>query len=246
MLSRSSIARWLSSLKVSLNLVRVSWAFRWVTFSWHVGLPINCTVVPEGFRYSVGVVSVQPNVVTCEYVSHASSVKWIKWNCAACCHDAWARFVALHPSMLADFFFLVLWMECSFYNLIMIYATLLFNYSLSAHLFSRPRQNQGLLYKHLHHSLIKWLSQFLWKISSRRRHAQTVKDSASSRKINYSDKKNLILNLKGHQKLRWFCWIGGILPIGGVALRRVCACRQHSRILSVSISPLLFRLQNWG
>ena len=95
------------------------------------------------------------------------------------------------------FLFLVFWMECSFYNLIMIYATILFNYSLSAHLFSRPRQNQGLLYKHLHHSLIKWLSQFLWKISSRRRHAQTVKDSASSRKKNYSD--NFFKNFKSQR-----------------------------------------------
>jgi hypothetical protein len=62
------------------------------------------------------------------------------------------------------------------------------------------------------------------KKSLRRRHAQTVKNVASSHKTNYID----ILNLDGHLN----CCIGlkvkaillnwWILPTGGVALGRVC------------------------
>ena len=62
----------------------------------------------------------------------------------------------------------------------------------------------------------------------RRRHAQTNRDMASNHKIEYVTQVQDILNLKGQQN----CMIGSkvtafllnrwILPIGGVALGRVC------------------------
>ena len=51
-------------------------------------------------------------------------------------------------------------------------------------IFSRPGVSQGLLYKHLCHSLPYWLSHPLVKISLRCRHAHTVINGASSQKTN--------------------------------------------------------------
>ena len=73
----------------------------------------------------------------------------------------------------------------------------------------------------------------------RRRHAQTVKDSSSSYKIDYVIVIKKFLNLKGHQNcitgLRVTAILvkGYILPIGGVASTRVCACT-----LRVCLHPL--------
>ena len=77
------------------------------------------------------------------------------------------------------------------------------------------------------------------KISLRPRHAQTNKDCASSHKIAYVDIFPEIINLEGH--LNWFIGLKamlflvnwGILPAGGVASGRVCAC---SRLVSYLIS----------
>ena len=64
-----------------------------------------------------------------------------------------------------------------------------------------------------------------------------VKDGASIYKIDYVYIFSEILNLERHQN----CFIGskvpaiylngGILPIGGVALGRVCACSLRSRLV---------------
>ena len=66
---------------------------------------------------------------------------------------------------------------------------------------SRPWQSQGLLYKHLCHSLIhwfiNWLTDPLVEIYLRCRHAQMVTNCASSHKTNYID-IFFILNLEGH------------------------------------------------
>ena len=53
--------------------------------------------------------------------------------------------------------------------------------------FSRPGRSQGLLYKHLSAWLIDWLIHPLFKIFVGHRHAQTVKNGASSHKTNYID-----------------------------------------------------------
>ena len=75
-----------------------------------------------------------------------------------------------------------------------------------------------------------------------RRHAQIVKDCASSHKIEIFSEN---LNLEGHpnrfigSKATAILLNGGILPIGGVASGRVCACRVRSRLV---LNPLLFRM----
>ena len=56
---------------------------------------------------------------------------------------------------------------------------------LKLRLFSKAGQSQGLLYKHLHHSLIHSLSDPLVPTALWRHHTQTVKDSSSSYKIDY-------------------------------------------------------------
>ena len=99
------------------------------------------------------------------------------------------------------------------------------------YLISRPWQSQGLLYKHLRHSLINWFSwSWFVKITLQRPYAQIVDDCASSHKINYVNIFSQIRNLEGHlhrfigSKVTAILVNGGILPTGGVASRRVCAC----------------------
>ena len=104
-------------------------------------------------------------------------------------------------------------------------------------LFSRPVQSQGLLYKHLCHWLIDWLSHPFPLTALRHRHAQTVIDSSLSYKIDYVIVIKSFLNSEGHQncivgsKVTVILLNGLILPIGGVALRRVCACSLRSRLV---------------
>ena len=68
------------------------------------------------------------------------------------------------------------------------------NYHIEARLFikkrfhyiiSRPGQSQGLLYKHHCHSFIDSVSEPFPPTALRRRHAQTVRVSTSSYKIEY-------------------------------------------------------------
>ena len=66
------------------------------------------------------------------------------------------------------------------------------------------------------------------KISLRRRHAQTVKNGASSHKTNYVEILSDILNPEWHQnrfigsKVTVILLKGWILPIGGAASGMVC------------------------
>ena len=60
---------------------------------------------------------------------------------------------------------------------------------------SRPGRSQGLLYKQPQDSLIKSVSLFL----PQRRHAQMVRDSPFSYKIDYVIVIKNFLNRKGHQ-----------------------------------------------
>ena len=112
---------------------------------------------------------------------------------------------------------------------------------------SRPWQSQGLLYKHLCHSLIhwfiNWLTDPLVEIYLRCRHAQMVTNCASSHKTNYID----IFYSKpwrAPESLYWFKSYGDfgcILPPSGVALGRVCtaACAagffSHINILNLRL-----------
>ena len=103
---------------------------------------------------------------------------------------------------------------------------------------SRPGQSQGLLYKHLFHSLINSVNK--WAVPSNSfmaLHAQTVRDSTSSYKIDYVKMINNFLNPEGHQnpfsgsKVTVTLLNGWIWPIGGVALGRVCVCSLRSRLV---------------
>ena len=106
-------------------------------------------------------------------------------------------------------------------------------------LFSRPEQSQGLLYKHLCHSLIHSLCHPLVEIffSAPPRPNAMVGDGEFSHKINYFPffkKQNP--NLGGHlnrfigSKVRAILMNGGILPRGGVATGRVCPCSLRSSL----------------
>ena len=66
-----------------------------------------------------------------------------------------------------------------------------------------------------------------------RRHALMVEDDALSNKIDYVTIFQEILNLKGHPHRITSSILrnGWILPIGGVALRRVCVCSLRSRLV---------------
>ena len=70
----------------------------------------------------------------------------------------------------------------------------------------------------------------------RRRHGQTVRDT-SSYKIDYVKPIKTFLNPEGHHnritgsKVIAVFLDGGTLPIGGVALGRVCACSLRSRLV---------------
>ena len=76
------------------------------------------------------------------------------------------------------------------------------------------------------------------KISLQRRHALVVKDGAFSHKIDYVSICLEIQNLEGHfnrfigSKVTTILVNGGILPSGGVASGRVCACSLRSRLVS--------------
>ena len=104
-----------------------------------------------------------------------------------------------------------------------------------------PGKARAALQTHLSliNSLTDWLSHHFVKISLRRRHAQTVKNDASSHKTNYIDILSKILNLEGHQnccigpKVTAILLNGWILPNGGASSGRVCACSLHSRLVSV-------------
>ena len=89
-------------------------------------------------------------------------------------------------------------------------------------LVSRSGQSQGLLYIYY---LIHSFSHL--KISLWHRHTQTVKDCASSHKIGHEGHLNCCIGSKVTG-----IWVkGGILPSGGVALGRVCACSLRSRLI---------------
>ena len=92
-------------------------------------------------------------------------------------------------------------------------------------------------------SLINWFSQPFPPTALQRRHAQTVRDSISSYKIDYVKMIKNSLNPEGHQNpisgskvtailLKWW-----ILPIVGASSGRVCACSLRSR--------LVYRLWPW-
>ena len=115
---------------------------------------------------------------------------------------------------------------------------------------SRPGQSQWLLYKHLCHSLINWLSHIFPPTALRGRHAKTVGDSSSSYKIDYGIGIKNFLNPEGHQncisgsKITAILLKGWILPICGkiligqwvqnkrnkspcVCLSELCTCIVH-------------------
>ena len=77
------------------------------------------------------------------------------------------------------------------------------------------------------------------KISLRRRHAQTVNNGASSHKTKFINIFSEILNIEGHQnrcigsKFTAILLNGRILPTGGAASGRVCACSLRSRLVSM-------------
>ena len=80
----------------------------------------------------------------------------------------------------------------------------------------------------------KKVSHPLSSTALRRRQTQTVRNGASSHKIDYVRQVQGIPNLKGYQN----CIIGSIfvlnwciLPIGWLASRRVCACRLRTRVV---------------
>ena len=61
-----------------------------------------------------------------------------------------------------------------------------------------------------------------------------VENGALSHKIDYITIFEEILNLEGHQNRNTGSRVmlkGGILPIGGVASARVCACSLRSRLV---------------
>ena len=101
--------------------------------------------------------------------------------------------------------------------------------------FSRPGQSQGLLYKHLCHSFISsltdWLILYLKK-SLRRHHAQTIRYGASSHKTKYIDIfKREYISWRASQLLYWFKSYGGFAERVDFAywwscIWRVCACLQ--------------------
>ena len=105
-------------------------------------------------------------------------------------------------------------------------------------LFSRHGRSKGLLYKHLRHWLNPWSSRSSFvKISLRRWHALISCRWAFSHKINYDTILLEIQNLEGHpnritgSKVMAILLNGWILPIGGVASERVCACSLRSRLV---------------
>ena len=70
-----------------------------------------------------------------------------------------------------------------------------------------------------------------------RHHAQTVRYNSSSHKIHYVMVIKTFLNPEGHHnringsKVTVILLKGWLLPIGGVASGRVCACSLRSRLV---------------
>ena len=106
-------------------------------------------------------------------------------------------------------------------------------------IFSRAGRSQGLLYKHLRHWFIDSVSEHFPPTALRRHHAQTVRDSTSSYKINYVIVIQNFLNPKGHRNpfsgstimaillKRW------ILSIGGASAGEGLPCSLRSRLVFV-------------
>ena len=88
---------------------------------------------------------------------------------------------------------------------------------------SRPGQSQGLHYKHLCYWLFDWFMQS--PTALRRRYAQTVRNRSFSYKIDYVIGIHQCSGSKGTAILMK----GLILPVGGVASGRVCACSLRSQ-----------------
>ena len=74
-----------------------------------------------------------------------------------------------------------------------------------------------------------------------------VRDRSSIYKIDYVIVIKNFLNPKGHQhpisglKVMAILLKGWILPIGGVASGRVCACSLCSRLVTIAVHPVLVR-----
>ena len=91
------------------------------------------------------------------------------------------------------------------------------------------------------HWLIHWFSEPFPPTALRRRHAQTVRDSTSSYKIDYVIVIKNLLNPEGHQnpiselKVTAILLKGWNLPIGGASSGRVCACSLRSRLVYIKL-----------
>ena len=100
---------------------------------------------------------------------------------------------------------------------------------------SRPVRSQGLLYKQPRHSLS--LSEPFPPTALRRRHAQTVRVSTSSYKIDYVITIKNFLNPEGHQnpfsgsKVTAILLKGWIRPIGGASAGEGLPCSLRSRLV---------------
>ena len=105
--------------------------------------------------------------------------------------------------------------------------------------FSRPGGSHGLLYKQPCDSLIHSFSEPFPPKALRRRHAQTVRDSTSSYKIDFVIVVKNFLNPEGHAnlisglKVTAILLKGWIVPIGGPSSGRVCACSLRSSLFAV-------------
>ena len=71
-----------------------------------------------------------------------------------------------------------------------------------------------------------------------------VEDGALSHKIDYVAIFKEILNLEGHlnritgSRVTAILLNGWVLPVGGIALGRVCACSLRSRLVSLALQIL--------
>ena len=110
------------------------------------------------------------------------------------------------------------------------------------HPISRPGQRQGLLYKHLRHSFIhsfiNSVSQPFPPTALRRCHAKTVRDRASSYKIDYVIVIKNFLKPEGQEnpisgsKDTAILLKGWILPIGGASAGQGLPCSLRSEMHS--------------
>ena len=103
---------------------------------------------------------------------------------------------------------------------------------------SRHRRSQRLLYKHLRPLLIHSLSNpLIVPTALQRRHAQTVRVSTSSYKINYVIMIKSFLNPEGHQnpcsgsKVPANFTEGRIRPIGGASAGEGLPCSLRRRLV---------------